>query len=66
MCKIKFEETFRMNVGLPDFSKKGYLIKPVMLKEKIVKQKTHFYRKVRETDIHPKNLIKCDSADYDI
>ena len=66
MCRIKFEETFRMNVGLPDLSKKGYLIKPVILKEKIVKQKIIFFRKVRETDIHPKNLIKFDIADFGI
>ncbi len=29
MCKIKFKETFRINVGLLDLSKKSYLRKTV-------------------------------------
>ena len=30
MCRIKFLETFRMNVGLPDLPKKSYLRKNVL------------------------------------
>jgi len=33
MCKIKFYETFRMNVGLPDLLKKSYLRKNVLFRE---------------------------------
>ena len=33
MCRIKFEETFRMNVGLHDLLKKSYLRKIVLFRE---------------------------------
>ena len=32
MCKIKLKETFRMNVGLHDLSKKSYVRKNVLKK----------------------------------
>jgi hypothetical protein len=47
-----------MNFGFTDLSKKSYLGKHVLLKDKIVTQKITFFRKVRETNIHPKSFIK--------
>ncbi len=32
MCRIKFEETFRMNVGVSDLSKKSHSRKTVFFK----------------------------------
>ncbi len=33
MCRIKIEETFKMNVGLPDLPKKSYLRKTVLFRK---------------------------------
>jgi DNA topoisomerase IB len=33
MCRIKFKETFGMNVGVPNLSKKIYLSKTVFFKK---------------------------------
>ena len=51
MCRIKFKETFKMNVGFPDLFKKSYLRKSVLLKKAII-EKPYFREKKRETKIH--------------
>ena len=33
MCRIKFQETFRKNVGVSDLSQKSYLRKNVLIKK---------------------------------
>ena len=55
MCRIKFQETLRMNIGLLDLSKKS-----------CVRNNVTFFRKVMETNIHSKTFLKPDSAHFGI
>ncbi len=55
MCRIKFQETLRMNDGLLDLSKKS-----------CVRKNVTFFRKVRETNIYSKTFLKLDSPHFGI
>ena len=64
MFRIKFQEIFRMNVGLPDLSKKSFFFFLRLFFLKYGFSQTTFFRKVRETNIHSKNFLKFDSAHF--
>ena len=65
MCRINFQETFRINVGLPDFSKKRCFCLMFFL-YKVRFSKITFFRKASETNILPKSFLKIDSANFSI
>ena len=54
MCRIKFQEAFRMNVGLPDLPKKSYLRKNVLFRKfkSLRSHKTKMKRKAKKVRLN--------------